>query len=150
MHLMWTYRLVDVQIPQVVTNLIFTCSGRDAASPVFSYQTKHLRDVWQAVTREGRGKKVVKYLSLLLVCCYLLKPFMVLSPLFLFRQNFCSTPKKIFLQRDELAGQTTAELLVLCEIHCWLEKMIFIKIILFCLISISDSFLHRYWDFVVV
>jgi len=34
-----THRLVDIQVPQVVTNLVFAYSGRDVASPVPSYQT---------------------------------------------------------------------------------------------------------------
>jgi len=45
MHLIGTHRLVDVQVPQVITNLIFTYSGRDVASPIPSYQTKHLSAV---------------------------------------------------------------------------------------------------------
>ena len=70
MHLIRTHRLVDVQVPQVVMNLIFSYSGRDVTSPIPSYQTKHLRAVWQAVIREDLDKKIVKYLSLLLNCCY--------------------------------------------------------------------------------
>ena len=70
MHLFGTHRSVDVQVPQVVMNLIITYSGRDTASPVLSYQTKCLRAVWQAVIKEDWGKKIVKYLSLFLVCCY--------------------------------------------------------------------------------
>jgi len=61
MHLMGTQRLVDVQVPEVVMNW---------ESPIPSYQTKHLRAVWQAVIREDLDKKIVKYLSLLLNCCY--------------------------------------------------------------------------------
>ena len=34
------------------------------------YLTKCLRALWQAVTREDRGEKAGKYLSLLLLCCY--------------------------------------------------------------------------------
>jgi len=45
MHLIVTHRLVDVQVPQVVMNPIFTYSGRDIASSILSYQTKHLRAV---------------------------------------------------------------------------------------------------------
>ena len=70
MHLIGTYKLVDIQVPQVVMNPIFANSGRNVASPVTSYQTKHLRAVWQAVIREDRGKRVDKYFSLLFVCCY--------------------------------------------------------------------------------
>jgi len=47
MHLMGTQRLVDVQVPEVVMNW---------ESPIPSYQTKHLRAVWQAVFSEDNGK----------------------------------------------------------------------------------------------
>jgi len=34
MHLVRSHRLMYIQVPQVVTNLIFSYSGRDLASPV--------------------------------------------------------------------------------------------------------------------
>jgi len=37
MHHIGTHRLVDVQVPLVVANLIFTYSGRDVASLILSY-----------------------------------------------------------------------------------------------------------------
>ena len=37
-----THRLVDVQVPQVVTNLIFAYSVKGTASPVLSHQTRCL------------------------------------------------------------------------------------------------------------
>jgi len=52
MHLTGTHRLVDVQVPHVVMNLTFSFSGKDFASLIPSYQTKHLKAVWQAVIRE--------------------------------------------------------------------------------------------------
>ena len=70
-NLIETYRLVDVQVLQVVTNLIFAYSGRDIASLIPSYQTKYLRAVWRAVIREDQGtNSCYKYLSFLLICCY--------------------------------------------------------------------------------
>lgn len=60
-HLIRTRSLMDDQVPRVVTSLIFT-------STIPSYQTKHVRAVWRAVIREVRGRKVIKYLSLCLVC----------------------------------------------------------------------------------
>ena len=52
----------------------FCLQQEGCSSPVLSYQIKRLRAlwwaVWQAVIREDWGKKV-KYLSFLLVCCYL-------------------------------------------------------------------------------
>jgi len=70
MYLIGIHRLVDVQVPHVVTNPIFAYIGRDVTSPTPSYQTKYLRAVQRAVIREDQSKKIVKYLSLLLVCCY--------------------------------------------------------------------------------
>lgn len=50
---------------------LFNYSGRDIASLIPSYQTKYLRAVWRAVTREDQGtNSCYKYLSFLLICCY--------------------------------------------------------------------------------
>ena len=57
MHLIGIHRLVDDQVPQVVTNLIFTHSGRGIAFLITSFWTVCLRAVWWAVTREDQGKK---------------------------------------------------------------------------------------------
>lgn len=44
--------LIDVQVPQVITNLIFVYSRKVVAFLIPSYQTKSLRAVWQSVIRE--------------------------------------------------------------------------------------------------
>ena len=58
------------QVPQVVTNLIFSYSGRDFASPVPVMQSIHSRGVGREAASEDWGKKVIEYLSLALVHCY--------------------------------------------------------------------------------
>lgn len=68
MHLLGAHRLEDVQVHQLVTNLIFTYSGRDAASDSLLPNTMFEGCVVSSY-QEDRGKKI-KYLSLLLVCCY--------------------------------------------------------------------------------
>ena len=55
---------------QVVTNLIFSCSGRDFAPPVPDLRSIYSRDVGREIASENWGKKVVEYLSLPLICCY--------------------------------------------------------------------------------
>ena len=42
MHFIRTPRLVDIQVPQVLTNLIFASSGKDVASLIPHYLIKHL------------------------------------------------------------------------------------------------------------
>lgn len=49
MHLMKSHRLTDVQVPQVVTDLIFTYNGRDV-SIIMPKAEEHLR--------EGKRKRV--------------------------------------------------------------------------------------------
>lgn len=59
MHLVEIHRVVDVQIPQIVTNLSLAYSRRDIASPVPSYWTKCLRAVRRAGVREDGDKKLL-------------------------------------------------------------------------------------------
>lgn len=55
-----------VQVPQVVTHLIFACSGRDISSSVPAFLLICSKALWTAVNTEDCGKKV-EYLSLLIV-----------------------------------------------------------------------------------
>jgi len=72
MHLIGTNRLMDVQLPQVVMNVIVTYSRRDIAPSVPTFQTICSRAVRRAVSSEDEAKKFVEYLSspwtLLLAC----------------------------------------------------------------------------------
>lgn len=69
-HLITFDRLRYVQVLQVVPNLIFPYSRRDFVPPGIVLWTIHLRGVRREVASEDWGKKVVEYLSLLLICCY--------------------------------------------------------------------------------
>ena len=62
--------LMYVQVPQVVSNLTFSYSGRDFAPPVPVLWSIHSRGVGRETASEDRGREVVEYLSLLLICCY--------------------------------------------------------------------------------
>jgi len=70
MHLLRCHRLIYVQVPQVVTNLIFSYSGRDFAPPLPILRSINSSGVGREVAGEDSGKNVVEYLSLVLVHCY--------------------------------------------------------------------------------
>lgn len=50
-------RLMDVQVPQAVTNLIFSYSRRDNTSPLTTFRTIVSRPVCRAIASENCGKK---------------------------------------------------------------------------------------------
>jgi len=68
MHLIRSYRLMYVQVPQVVLNLVFLYSGRGFSPLVPILQSVNLGGARREVASEDGGKKVVEYLSLLLIC----------------------------------------------------------------------------------
>lgn len=70
MHLIGTHRHTEVLFLQVVANLIFIYSGRDAAPPVPTIQLICSKDATRTVTSIGWDKSVVEYLRLLLVPYY--------------------------------------------------------------------------------
>jgi len=59
MHLVRSHRLTFVQVPQVVTNLIFSYSGRDFASPIPVLWSIHSRGVGREVASEDSGKRLL-------------------------------------------------------------------------------------------
>jgi len=65
-----SHRLMYVQVPHVVTNTIFSYSGRDFAPPVPILWSIHLRGVGREVDSKDGVKKVDEYLSLLLIHCH--------------------------------------------------------------------------------
>ncbi|KAK4816953.1 hypothetical protein QYF61_025776, partial [Mycteria americana] len=73
-----------LQVPQVVMNLIFSYRGRNFAFTVPALRSIHWRGVGGKAASEDSVKKVVEYLSLLLIQCYQLasrvhqgKPFLL-------------------------------------------------------------------------
>jgi len=111
------HRLMDVQIPQVVTNLMFTYSGRDITLPVPTFWPIHLRGVWTAVTSEGWRRKV-EYLSLpaCLYCSlgglgYILLhfPFLMDVPLEAFLVRLCNPCRVQFQLGLALCGPVPAQ-----------------------------------------
>lgn len=64
MHLIGIRKLVDIQVPQVLTNLIFAYSGRDITSPIPFYQTKHLGLCDQHLSEKIYGLKIGQILSI--------------------------------------------------------------------------------------
>jgi len=70
MNIIRTLRLMDIQVPHKVANLIFTSSRRGFA-PLFplSEPSAQRLCVEQSLVK-AETKKVVEYLRLLLVSCY--------------------------------------------------------------------------------
>ena len=62
--------VMHIQVPQLVTNLVFTYSGRGFSPLVPILQSIGWGGARREVASEDWGKRVVEYLSLLLVCWY--------------------------------------------------------------------------------
>lgn len=59
MYLIRTHKLMDVQVSQTVTSLIYAYRGRGIAPPVPTFWTIHWKAVWRAVVSEDWGKKLL-------------------------------------------------------------------------------------------
>ena len=68
MHLIKSHRPIYVQVPQVVTNLVFSYSSKGFSPLVPILQSVSWEVVRREATSEDRVKNVVEYLSFLLVC----------------------------------------------------------------------------------
>lgn len=69
-HLVWSYRLVFVQVPQVVPNLIISYGGGLCSPSPCALRSKHSRGLKREVTNEDWDKEVVEYLNHPLAYCY--------------------------------------------------------------------------------
>lgn len=64
------YKLMYIQVPQVVMNQIFTYCGRHFGPPAPILLSIHSRDVKTELAIENREKKSVEYLISPLIHCY--------------------------------------------------------------------------------